>query len=108
MELPRIKIPIFSEKPADFQEWKIDFITGIGLRKLRQLIAETNPIPCPPVVKPDATEQERTQWEKHVGPKYNKWRMEAEEIFHILCSCVGRTNAAFIHSKVTDFDGVKA
>jgi hypothetical protein len=82
MDYPNIKIPIFSENPADFQEWKIDFITGIGLRKLRHMIDENEPTHCPSILdKNSATPEQKVDWEKNCGASYRKWKADAKEIY---------------------------
>jgi hypothetical protein len=50
MDYGNFKILIFSENPLDFQEWKINFITSIGLRKIRHLVDNKDPTSCLPTL----------------------------------------------------------
>jgi len=108
MELGSYKIPVFSENPADFQQWKFKFINLIELRKLSHMIDESEPTLCPPILEKNANAEDKNAWEKQHGEAYRKWKEHSEEIFHLLAICCGRNISRSIYDQIRDYDGTKA
>jgi len=108
MELGSYKIPVFSENPADFQQWKFKFINLIELRKLSHMIDESEPTLCPPILEKNANAEDKNAWEKQHGEAYRKWKEHSEEIFHLLAICCGRNISRSIYEQIRDYDGTKA
>jgi hypothetical protein len=109
MEFGNYRIPVFSENPSDFQEWKLHFITGIGLRKLRHMLDPENPTKCPPSLDPTNRDRNYTsKWETEHGANYRKWKDDSEQIYHLLMASCGINISRSINEEIRNFDGVAA
>ena len=108
MEFGSYKIPIFSENPVDFQQWKFKFINLVGLGELRHRTTRLSQL----LVHPPHSRMQMKRL-KHLGRGF-WWIVQMENrfwgnIFIFLTLHAARPNISqSICEQIRDYDGTKA